>query len=108
MAEQFLHDSKIGPVIEHVGRAGVPEHVWRQLVAEADAIAVLLDHRPCRLPRQPGAAQVQEHCFGVAAACPTLGLQVRAARRAEPFRHRRAPRTARTERSAPSIPCRTA
>ena len=105
--EHLLDDTQVGPVIEQVGRARVPEHVRRQVIGDARPFAVLLDHQPGTLPTQPAAALIEEHRLGVTAPLPTLGSQPSPSRWTEPVVERRCRRRAERYDRAPCRPCRT-
>ena len=105
VAEQLLHDAQVGAVVEHVGRARVPQHVRRQLRVEPDPLAGAAHDRPARLPRDAAAACVEHDRVGVARA-----RGARAAQREPPVaqvrrrRAARAPRPIGTTRSLSPLP----
>ena len=72
MAEQLLHDTQVGAVVEHVGGARVPEHVGAERPAETGPGPVAGDDGPPGLAGEPTAALVEEHRFRVTAAGPAL------------------------------------
>ena len=73
VAEQFLDHPDVGPVVEHVGRARVAEHVGGQPVPQPDPVPVAPDDGPRALPGQPPAAAVEEDGLRVAPPGPPLG-----------------------------------
>ena len=66
VAEQLLHDTDVGTVVEHVGGARVTEYVRADAVRESDARARGAHNLPAALARDSTAARVQEDRVAVA------------------------------------------
>src|SRR5437879_2754033 len=64
--QKLLNDTDVGPVVEHVGGAGVTQNMGCQAVAQPHPVAVLAHDPPRPLPAQTPSARVEEHGFGVA------------------------------------------
>lgn len=71
MTEHLLNDTKVGTVIEQVGRTGVPEDMGRQMLANPGALSILLDDEPGTLAAQPTATLVEEQRFGIVSELPS-------------------------------------
>ena len=61
MAQEFLHGSDAGAVVDHVGSAAVAEYVWGKPVGHTNREAVLAYDPPHSLTRKATATLVQEH-----------------------------------------------
>src|SRR3989442_9404263 len=68
--EQLLDGPDVGPVVEHVGRARVPEDMRREPGPEADPVAVTTDHAPRALTAQATTPRVEEDGLCVVATGP--------------------------------------
>ncbi len=74
MAQEFLHRTDVGAVVEHVSRTRVAQYMRGQTVAETDLVSVKTDDSPCPLTTQPAATLIEKDGIRVVTASPTLRL----------------------------------
>ena len=84
MPQELLYRPNVSPVVEHVGGAGVSQHMRAELPLQPHPGTVPPQHVPCPLATQPAPSSIEEDGLGVTSSSPLRRDDLRTTSGSEP------------------------